>query len=84
MPVGVGVIALVWVLERRCRHRRARQGIFFAIEGDRDLLNLSELLIESGMAMASEYPFVAEILTPTQGSLPARLGWGQFVRARGC
>jgi hypothetical protein len=29
--------------------------------------------------MASEYPFVVEILTPTQMIFRARLGWGEFV-----
>lgn len=31
------------------------------------------------MAWASEYPFVVEILTPTQPTFPPRLGWGEFV-----
>lgn len=31
------------------------------------------------MAMTSEYPFVVEILTPTQTTFPPRLGWGEFV-----
>jgi hypothetical protein len=53
--------------------------IFFVTEGGTDLLNLSELLIESRIAMAREYPFVAEILTPTQTIFPRRLGWGEFV-----
>jgi len=44
--------------------------IFFVTEGGRDLLNLSELLIESRIALAREYPFVAGILTPTQTSFP--------------
>ena len=53
--------------------------IFFVTEGGRDLLNLSELLIESRMAKASEYPFLVEILTPTQMIFRPRLGWGEFV-----
>jgi len=57
--------------------------IFVVTEGGRDLLNLSELLIESGMAMTSEYPFVVEILTPTQTIFRARLGWGEFVSCQG-
>jgi hypothetical protein len=31
------------------------------------------------MAMTSEYPFLVEILTPTQMILRPRLGWGEFV-----
>jgi hypothetical protein len=58
--------------------------IFFVTEGGRYFLNLSELLIESRIALTSEYPFVAEILTPTQTNFSSRLGWGEFVRARGC
>jgi hypothetical protein len=35
------------------------------------------------MAMTSEYPFVVEILTPTQMIFRARLGWGEFVSCQG-
>jgi len=31
------------------------------------------------MVMTSEYPFMVEILTPTQTTVRARLGWGEFV-----
>jgi len=31
------------------------------------------------MARASEYPFLVEILTPTQMIFRPRLGWGKFV-----
>jgi hypothetical protein len=50
--------------------------IFVVSEGSADLLNLSELLSESGMAMTSEYPFMVEILTPTQMSYGDAAGWG--------
>jgi hypothetical protein len=57
------------------------KGIFFVTEGSGDLLNLSELLIESRIAPTREYPFVAEILTPTQTTFPpaAWLGLVLFV-----
>lgn len=31
------------------------------------------------MARASEYPFVVEILTPTQSTFASLFGWGEFV-----
>jgi hypothetical protein len=33
--------------------------------------------------MTSEYPFIVEILTPTQMTYGARLGWGEFVSCQG-
>ena len=35
------------------------------------------------MGMTSEYPFIVEILTPTQTTYGARLGWGEFVSCQG-
>jgi hypothetical protein len=35
------------------------------------------------MGMTSEYPFIVEILTPTQMTYGARLAGGEFVCARG-
>jgi len=32
--------------------------------------------------VTSEYPFVVEILTPTQPSFPARLGWGSWCQGK--
>ena len=50
--------------------------IFVVNESDSNLLNF--LRTQEGL-MASEYPFVVEILTPTQMIFRARLGWGEFV-----